>query len=215
MFVKNEMSTHPVTITPDRPIFEAQQIMKENGVRHLPVVTTKGDLVGLITRTTLNQTLPSRLTTLSVWEINYELNKIKVNQAMLRDVITTTEDVPIEKAARIMLEHKIGSLPVLRGNRLVGIITDIDLMRTMVGLLGAREPGVRVTMLFPDEEGQLSKVTRAIAERSGYIAALGTYPADDPLQWWLVVKVRHIGREELVAALETLERFEVIDVQED
>ena len=213
MFVKNEMSTHPVTITPDRPIFEAKQIMKENGIRHLPVVTPKDELVGLITRTSLNETMPSRLTTLSVWEINYELNKIKVQDAMLRKVITITEDVPIEKAARVMLEERIGSLPVVRGKRLIGIITDVDLMRCMVELLGAREPGVRVTMKVPDEEGQLSKVTTVIAEQSGYIAALGTYPADDPMKWWLVTKVRHVDQETLVAAISTLDEVEIVDVR--
>jgi len=215
MFVKNEMSTHPITITSDRPIYEAKQIMKENGVRHLPVVTPKGELVGLITRTTLNEALPSTLTTLSVWEINYELNKIKVHEAMLRRVHTTTEDVPIEKAARIMLEQRIGSLPVLRGKKLVGIITDIDLMRIMMELLGAREPGVRITMLMPDEEGQLSKVVKVIADKSGYIGALGTYPADDPLKWWLVTKVRHVEKDDIVAALDALDEIEVIDARED
>ena len=215
MFVKDEMSTHPITILPDQPLVEAKRLMKENNIRHLPVVSEKGELVGLITRTTLNEAMPSKLTTLSIWEINYELNKIKVRQAMLRDLDTTTEEVPIEKAARIMLEKKIGCLPVVRGKRLVGIITDIDLMRTMVELLGGRESGTRITMLVPDEEGQISRVSSVIAERCGYISAFATYPADDPLKWWLFVKVQRVDKDELVSALQQLEGIEIVDVREE
>lgn len=215
MFVRDEMTAHPVTITPDRPLYEAQRVMKENNIRHLPVVNEKGELIGLITRTTLQEAMPSKLTTLSVWELNYELNKIKVSQAMLKDVLTISEDTPIEKAARIMLERKIGCLPVVRGKRLVGIITDIDLMRMMVELLGAREPGVRITLHIPDREGELAKVTNVIAQLDGYISALGTYPADEPLTWWLLVKVRHVDKDKLVEALKGLESIEIIDVRED
>lgn len=214
MFVKDEMTAHPVTITPERPIADAQRLMKENVIRHLPVVTPKGNLVGIVTRTTLNRTIPSKLTTLSIWELNYELNKIKVSEAMVREVITVAENAPIEEAARIMLEKKIGCLPVMRGDRLVGIITDIDLMRIMVELLGARQPGVRITLLLPDEEGQMCRVTSVIAENNGYITALGTYPADKPLKWWAIVKVRFVDKDILLKAFEQLEGIEVVDVQE-
>lgn len=215
MFVKNEMTPHPLTITPDRPIAEAQRMMKENNIRHLPVVTAKGKLVGLVTRTTLEAAMPSQLTTLSVWELHYELNKIKVSEVMVRDVVTVEEDVPIEQAARIMLERKIGSLLVTRNGQLVGIITDIDLMRTMVELLGARQPGVRITMLVPDERGQLCRITSLIAEKGGYINALGTYPTDEPLKWWVVVKVRFVEKDVLLEAFQQLAGIEVVDVRID
>lgn len=214
MFVKNEMTPHPVTITPDRPISEAQRLMTETNIRHLPVVTPKGNLVGIVTRTTLNKVMPSKLTSLSVWEINYQLNKITVGEAMVRDVVTVVENMPIEEAARIMLEKKIGCLPVMRGDKLVGIITDIDLMRTMTELLGAREHGVRITLLVPDQEGELCKITSAIAQHGGYISALGTYAADEPLKWWVIVKVRFVDREALVKTFEALPDIELIDVRE-
>jgi acetoin utilization protein AcuB len=214
MFVRDEMTTHPLSITPDQPIAEAQRIMKDLGIRHLPVVSAKGNLVGLITRTTLDEAMPSSLTTLSIWELNYQLNKIKVSEAMLRDVVTTTEDVPIEQAARLMLEKKVGSLPVMRGDRLVGIITDVDLMRTMMELLGAREPGVRLTLKVPDEQGQLCRVTGIIAQHEGYISAFGTYPADDPLKWWVVVKVRFVDKDALVNSFKDLGEIELMDARE-
>ena len=215
MFVKDQMSPHPIVITPDRSIYEAQRMMQENNIRHLPVVTPKGQLIGLVTRTALDTALPSRLTTLSVWELNYQLNQIKVSEAMIRDVVTVSELTPIEQAARLMLEKKIGSLLVVRGDRLVGIITDIDLMRTMVELLGARQAGVRLTLKVPDQEGQLCKITSAIAEHNGYIAALGTMPSDEALKWWIMVKVRFADKDAIIASLKETPEIEIIDVRED
>ncbi len=214
MFVYNEMTPHPVTITPDRSVFEAQQIMKEHDIRHLPVITAKGTLVGLVTRTSLDTALPAQLTTLSIWELNYQLNKIKVSQAMVRDLVTVPENMPIEQAARVMVEKKVGSLLVVRGDRLVGIITDIDLMRTLGELLGARQPGLRLTLKVPDAEGQLSKITSAVAQLNGYITALGTYPSDEALKWWVVLKVRFVEKEPLTMLLGKTPEIEILDVRD-
>ena len=215
MFVKNQMTPHPITITVDSSILAAQRIMKENHVRHLPVLNKTGALVGLVTRTSLEQVRPSKLTTLSIYELSYQLDKITVRDAMVRKVVTVGEAVPIEQAARLMLEHKIGSLPVLRGERLVGIITDTDLMRTMLELLGARQPGVRLTLKVPDTAGELARVTAAIAAEHGDIGAMGTLPSDEPLKWWVVLKVRYMDRDCLVAAIKGLPEVELLDVRSE
>jgi acetoin utilization protein AcuB len=221
MFVKDQMTPHPITITADSSILAAQRIMKENHVRHLPVLNKTGALVGLVTRTSLEQVRPSKLTTLSIYELSYQLDKITVRDAMVRKVVTVGEEVPIEQAARLMLEHKIGSLPVLRGERgdlsgrLVGIITDTDLMRTMLELLGARQPGVRLTLKVPDTAGELARVTAAIAAEHGDIGAMGTLPSDEPLKWWVVLKVRYIDRDCLVAAIKGLPEVELVDVRSE
>lgn len=215
MFVKDQMTPHPITITADSSILAAQRIMKENNVRHLPVLNKTGALVGLVTRTSLEQVRPSKLTTLSIYELSYQLDKITVRDAMVRKVVTVGEDVPIEQAARLMLEHKIGSLPVLRGERLVGIITDTDLMRTMLELLGARQPGVRLTLKVPDTAGELARVTAAIAAEHGDIGAMGTLPSDEPLKWWVVLKVRYMDRDCLVAAIKGLPEVELLDVRSE
>jgi acetoin utilization protein AcuB len=215
VFVKDQMTPHPITITADSSILAAQRIMKENHVRHLPVLNKTGALVGLVTRTSLEQVRPSKLTTLSIYELSYQLDKITVRDAMVRKVVTVGEEVPIEQAARLMLEHKIGSLPVLRGERLVGIITDTDLMRTMLELLGARQPGVRLTLKVPDTAGELARVTAAIAAEHGDIGAMGTLPSDEPLKWWVVLKVRYIDRDCLVAAIKGLPEVELLDVRSE
>lgn len=215
MFVKDQMSPHPFTTTPDSSILAAQRLMKENNIRHLPVTNPAGELLGLVTRTTLEEVLPSKLSTLSVFELQYQLDKIKVREAMLRQVITTTEDVPIERAARIMWENKIGCLPVMRGKRLVGIVTDHDLIDHMLDLLGAREPGVRLTLKSPDQPGEIAKITSAIAQAGGDITALGVRPAPEPLAWWMLLKVRYADVDSLVSAIKELPGIEVLDVRTD
>ncbi len=215
MFVKDLMTSHPITIAPEASITSAERVMRENNIRHLPVVSPGGALIGLITRTTLEQVLPSKLTTLSVYELHYQLDKINVRQAMLRQVITVGEDLPIEQAARMMWEKKIGCLPVMRGNILVGIVTDIDLMHTMFDLLGARQPGVRMTLKIPGTPGELAKITGAIAAQQGDITAFGVMPTDEPLTWWVLAKVRFVDQECLVRAVEAIEGVQIVDARSE
>jgi acetoin utilization protein AcuB len=213
MLVKERMTLHPLTMEPTASITEAHRYMKENNIRHLPIVRKDGRLVGLVTRETLMQAMPSSVTTLSIWEMNYALNKVKVSNAMVRDVITVEEDVSIEKAAHIMAENKIGCLLVMRDGSLVGIITDTDMLSTLMELMGARQAGVRITLRAPDVPGALAKITAAIAEQGGDIAACGTYPAEEPLKFNVVLKIRHAPQENLVARLRELEEAEVLDVR--
>ena len=213
MLVKERMTLHPLTMEPTASITEAHRYMKENNIRHLPIVRKDDRLVGLVTRETLMEAMPSSVTTLSVWEMNYALNRVKVRDVMVRDVITVEEDVAIEKAARVMAESKIGCLPVMRNGSLVGIITDTDMLSTLMELMGARQAGVRLTLRAPDAPGELAKITAAIAEMGGDIASCGTYPAEEPLKFNVVLKVRHVPQDDLVASLRALEGGEVLDVR--
>jgi acetoin utilization protein AcuB len=213
MLVKERMTPHPLTMEPTVSITEAHRHMRENSIRHLPIVRKDGRLVGLVTRETLMQALPSSVTTLSIWEMNYALSKVKVRNVMVREVVTTEEDVAIEKAARAMIENKIGCLPVMRGDSLVGIITDTDMLATLMELMGTRQMGVRVTVQVPDARGELAKVTATIAEQGGDIVAGGTYPAEEPLKAIITLKVRHVPQDDLVASLNELQGVEVLDVR--
>jgi len=213
MLVKERMTVHPLTMEPTASITQAHRYMKENNIRHLPIVRNDGKLVGLVTRETLLQAMPSSVTTLSIWEMNYALNKVKARDVMVREVVTVEEDVSIEKAARIMAENKVGCLPVMRGDALVGIITDTDMLSTLMELMGARQPGIRVTLQVPDMRGELARVTAAIAEQGGDIAACGTYPAEEPLKAAIILKVKHVSQENLNASLRQLKEVEVLDVR--
>jgi acetoin utilization protein AcuB len=214
MFVRDRMSKHPLTVGEDESLSSAHRYMEEQSVRHLPVVNKSGTMVGLVTEDDLLKAEPSAATSLSVWEIHSLLERVKVKSVMVRNVITTTEDTPIEEAAHLMLERKIGCLPVLRDGKLVGIITESDMFRTFMELFAARQKGLRITMSVPDREGELAKVAQAIADQGGYIAACGTFMADDPTRWGLVFKVRNVDRETLTRALSQIEGQQVQDIRE-
>ena len=214
MLVKDRMTKHPLTIHADASISETHHYMQEQGIRHLPVVDKSGRMVGLVTEDDLLKAEPSSATSLSVWEIHSLLDRITVSRTMVRKVITTTEDVPIEEAAHLMLEHKIGCLPVMRDGKLVGIITESDLFRTFMELFSARQKGLRITLEVPDREGELAKVAQAIADQGGYIAACGTFMAEDPTKWGLVLKVRNVDREVLTSALSSIQDRTILDIRE-
>jgi acetoin utilization protein AcuB len=214
MFVKDRMTAHPLTISMEESLSNTHRYMQEQQVRHLPVVDKTGKMVGLVTEDDLLKAEPSSATSLSVWEIHSLLMKVRVKDVMVHDVISTTEDTPIEDAAHLMLEHKIGCLPVLRDDKLIGIITEIDIFRTFMELFSARQKGLRITITVPDREGELAKVAQAIADQGGYIAACGTFMAEDPTQWGLVFKVRNVDREMLIDTLSQIEGQRIIDVRE-
>jgi acetoin utilization protein AcuB len=214
MLVKEIMTPNPVIIEPDMPVTRAQRLMKEDQIRHLPVVREGKGLVGLITRDALNRALPSELSSLSIWEINYQLANIKARDVMVKKVITVTEDVTVEDAARIMIERKIGSLPVMRSGELVGIVTDTDLLRALSNLMGWRQPGVRITVQVPDEKGELARVATAIANKGGILVGGGSYPSTEPLKANIVFKVRNVHLEELSAMLAEMEGVTILDIRD-
>jgi acetoin utilization protein AcuB len=214
MLVRDRMSKHPLTIGMNQTVSETHKYMQEQSVRHLPVVDKAGAMIGLVTEDDLLKAEPSSATSLSVWEIHSLLNKVTAKDVMTRDVITTTEDTPIEEAAQHLLEHKIGCLPVMRVDKLVGIITESDIFRTFMELFSARQKGLRITLEVPDREGELAKVAQAIADQGGYIAACGTFMAEDPTKWGLLFKVRNVDREILLGALSKIEGHTILDVRE-
>ena len=134
---------------------------------------------------------------------------------MTRELITTDGNTAIEEAARIMADERIGCLPVMRDESLVGIITDNDLFAIMVDLLGARRPGIRLTVLQPDRTGEIARLTTAIAKEGGYLSVcVGYYPPTVPDSWTSVCKVLNVGQEELVEVINGLEDMQVQDVRE-
>ena len=212
MLVGERMTRDPVVIHDDTPMDEAMKIMRDSKVRRLPVLNDKGALVGIVSERDLLYASPSPATSLSIHELHYLISKIVVADVMTTEVITVTEDTPLEEAARIMADNKIGGLPVVSNGKLVGIITETDLFKIFLELLGAREIGVRLTMLVPDEKGVLAKVTGEIAELGGNIVSLGTFLGEDPTNALLTIKVQDVEEKELVKAMEPL-AMEMVDVR--
>jgi acetoin utilization protein AcuB len=212
MLVGYRMTKDPIAISPDLPIAEALEQMRQNKVHRFPVLDKRGKLVGIVSHSDLLYAAPSSATSLNVWEVTYLLNRIQVNEVMTRNVVTVDEDCPIEDAARLMREHSIGGLPVMRGEAVVGIITESDLFEVFLELLKAQETGVRLTALAPNVKGSLAKISSAISERGGLIHSLNAYVADDPAEWGFVVKAADISKDELLDAVEPL-IVKVLDVR--
>jgi len=139
MKVRDLMTTVPTTVSPEMPVLEARDLMAKGRFRHLLVVQN-GGLVGVITDRDIRLNLPSQATSLSVWELNYLLARLTVGSVMTKTVMMVEPAREAAEAARLMLEHKIGSLAVTDGDQLVGIVTDSDFVRAFV-LLSQPAPG--------------------------------------------------------------------------
>ncbi len=132
MIVADLMTRSVVTVPPDTPVLDARREMVQRKIRHLPVIGPGKELLGIVTDRDIRLSLPSQATSLSVWEMNYLLTKLTVEQVMTKTVITVGPDRPASDAARLMLDQKIGALPVTDGGRLVGIVTETDMLRAFV-----------------------------------------------------------------------------------
>lgn len=176
MYVRSRMTKDPITITPDTTIAEALELMRRSSIRRLPVMD-KGKLVGIVTDRDLSEVSPSPATSLSVFEINYLLAKMKVGDVIPKKqtVITIPPDALLEEAALLMREHKIGALPVCEDGKLVGIITETNIFDAFLDLLGVRDPGTRITIEADDKPGVLADVTEVIRDYGANISRVAVF----------------------------------------
>jgi acetoin utilization protein AcuB len=213
MLVRERMSRTPVTISGDTPITEALKVMRDNQVRRLPVLDQEGRLVGIVSEKDLLYVSPSPATSLSIHEMNYLLTHLKTSELMSTQVITVTPETPVEEAARIMADNKIGGLPVIKDGKLAGIITETDIFKVFLEMLGARDKGLRLTLDIPERKGEMARITTAIAELGGNILALSTFLGDDPTTAVVTVKVEDVSAEQLQAVAQGLD-LHIVDIRE-
>lgn len=213
MLVRDRMTPNPHTISSDTPVAEALSLMRQRKVRRLPVVDKKGRLAGIISEKDLLYASPSPATSLSVYEVGYLLSKLQVKEIMTKKITTISPDAPLEEAARVMVDHSVSGLPVIEDGKLIGIITETDVFKTIIEMMGARDSGVRLTLKVQDQPGVLSKICGAIANLGGDILALGTFPGEDRQKSLLMVKVRGVPLQTLRDAMETV-AARVVDVRE-
>jgi len=202
MLVKDRMTSPVLTITPDVSIQDALASMRNDKVRRYPVLDKHGKMVGIVTESDLLNAKPSEATTLSMWEISTLLSKITVERVMTEDVITTTEDCPIEEAARVMSDNKISALPVMRGKSLVGMITETDVFHILLELMGARIPGVRLTVEVLNKPGKLHDISGIIQKLGGDLLGVAAIMGSRAETKHLTFKVTGIALETLQKAVE-------------
>lgn len=171
MLVGQRMQRDVVTVTPGTSVTGASRLLQEHRIRHLPVVD-RGRLVGIVTDRDIRRVLPSPATSLEVHELLYLLDRLTVGEVMTGKVITVTPETPTEEAARLLVEHRIGCLPVLQGDRLAGILTETDLLAALAEVLGIRKASARLEVVVEDAPGSLPAVCTAIAAKDGEIVSL-------------------------------------------
>jgi acetoin utilization protein AcuB len=211
--IYERMTRNPITVKADTSLYDALRLMRENKVRRLPVLDRQGKLVGIVSEKDLLYASPSPATSLSVWEISYLTSRILVKDLMTTELITICEDCPVEEAARIMVDNKVGALPVVSDEELVGIITETDLFKMFLEMLGARELGTRFTLLVPEKKGMLAGMAERIAALGGNIVALSTFMGEKPGNRIITLKVQDVDKDELWQGLQEL-GAELIDVRE-
>jgi len=213
MLVKDRMSHPVITATPQESLDDAAAVMKREHISRLPVVDKRGKLVGIISEKQILRYTPSEATTLDVYEIQGMMNRITVEKAMTRNVITVTPDTPIEEAASIMVDNEISGIPVMQGDALVGIIAETDLFKAFLEVLGAREPGVRLTVMMPVEPGGLASLSKAIFEAGGNIISIGSFYGESTDTAEVTLKVDGVPKDKLEALVKQYV-LKVVDIRE-
>jgi acetoin utilization protein AcuB len=190
MRIKDVMTRNPVTVDSETLVLDAQKIMKENNIRRLPVVD-KGKLVGMVTKHDLLEASPSPATSLSVFELNYLLAKMKVKEIMKKNPVTITPDTPFEEALRLGQEKKIGSFPVVEKGKLVGITTESDIIRFVTRVLGLKEEGSRITIEgLGGKFGDLEKIVSIANQHHTVILSMMSLPRPENKDWMIVLRLK-------------------------
>lgn len=217
MLVNDCMTRHPILVPPTMQATEAQHLMQENRIRHLPVVGDGKRLIGLVTQMSFALD-PGSLGSLDMWEISRKLSRLTVGDVMTPapSVITITPDRTIERAAHLMIEHKISCLPVVeQGDVVAGILTEIDLLNAFQMMLGLPCEGVRATIRMPDRPGEFAKLSRLLGEHKWGVMGIGTFPSPRREGYYdAVIKIRGVTSEEARIALGHLDDQEVVDIRD-
>jgi len=167
-FLRERVQRAVITIRPEASFYEANTLIHEKGIRHLPVVDADHKLVGLVTDRDLRAAGPSQASALSVHELHFVLLKLKVSAFMTprEKLITVSPDVVIEDAVQLMHHHKIGCLPIVEGDQLYGIITEMDILAHFVDIFGLRQKGTRLTVALEDKPGSMIGILQVLKDHN-------------------------------------------------
>lgn len=180
MYVKDNMTNNPYTVSLDQSVSQVLDIMSASKVHRLPVVDKTGKLLGLITESLIARATPSTSSSLSVYEINYLLNKLSIKDIMVTDVVTISPDALLEEAATLMRKNDIGCLPVVDEKKcVIGIITHNDIFDAFIDLLGYHKDGSRyVINISEDKAGIFEDICRIFTKENVSISNVAVYHTD-------------------------------------
>lgn len=206
MFVRDCMTRNPVTVRPDSDPLAAVSLLKCGDFRRLPVVDVAGKLVGIVTHNDLEVFL-SRAESPGIIKRQH-----RVEQVMSQEVMMVPPDCPLEEAASLMVENKIGSLPVVEDERVVGIITETDIFRQFAAVLGGKTNSLRLTVQVPNVPGQLAELSSRIAQVGGNISSVVAYETDQSDRINITLRVEGIEQEIVLEAISDQFGLDVLHV---
>ncbi|MDA8211442.1 MAG: acetoin utilization AcuB family protein [Clostridia bacterium] len=198
MLVRRIMNKEVVTVSPEMSLWEALNLVKSKGIRHLPVVE-EGRLVGIVSDRDLRTASPPFLQ-VENWDI---MTGTLLKQIMHRDVITVHPLESIDEAARLLYEHRIGCLPVLQQGTVVGILTQSDILFALVELMGVTSPGTQIQIEVPDRPGTLADITDIIKANGVNIVSLLTTPGERPAYRGVVIRIKTIDPRKIIQQIKT------------
>lgn len=197
------MNTEVVTIETKTSILEAQNIMKMNKIKRLPVMN-KDRLIGLVTKHMILEASPSSGTSLSIWELNYLLTKMKVDDIMVKSPITIPSDYPLEQVIWLGKKQGVSGFPVVDNGKLVGIITEHDISGVLSEVLGLESQGVRITIeSLGNKLGELRKIIAILDDHATPLLSIVSIPGKKKGDWVIVLRAQASKAEGIVKDLET------------
>jgi acetoin utilization protein AcuB len=213
--VEKWMTVKPISLKATDSLARAIDVMKEKKIRRIPIVSDAGKLIGIVSDRDLKDVSPSRATTLDIWELHYVLDKLKLGDIMTKKPWTVTPDMPIEKAALLMLEKRVEGLPVVDAKgALVGILTEGDIFRALVELTGVAKKKTRISLLIPDKAGSIREAADICRAQGGTIfSILGSYAKVPAGKRELVMRVDCPSPDALRAEL--AKKFGEVSVETD
>jgi acetoin utilization protein AcuB len=198
------MTSNPVTVRPDSDPLAGRMLLRSGRFRHLPVVDGNGALVGIVDRDDLELFL------LKAESPGVVKRQHRIDQVMVCDVVTVTQECPLEEAAALMVQHKIGCLPVVEAGQVVGIVTETDIFEQFAAVLGGGSSALRLTVQVDDTPGQLAHLAGRIAEVQGNICSVVAHGASQPGRINITLRVEGAGRAAVLAAVGGLAGMEVL-----
>lgn len=213
MIIERRMTRNPVTIGPDANVVEASDLMKKEKVHRLPVLDKDKRLVGVISEKDILFATPSPASSLSIHEMAYLLSKLTVKKIMSKNPVTIDKHTTVEEAARLMVDQDLSCLPVVDGDKLIGIVSKSDIFKMVLELFGARRLGTRMSFLVDDKPGTIAIISKIVAEAGYDIISFGTFMGTDPTNALCTIKVTGCTKEDLVKLL-TPHVKQIMDVRE-
>jgi len=196
------MTTNVVAVSEDTSIHDARKIMKAHKIRRLPVLK-RDKLVGLVTEHMLLEAAPSPATALSIHELQYLLAKMTAKDIMVKKPYSVSPDMPAEEALQLGQEMGYGAFPVVEDGKLVGIVTESDIVRVMTRVLGLRERGKRIDIKASKEFGNMKRIMEILDEHKTALLSLMTLPRPEDEDWLVVLRIKSDNAEPVVKELKS------------